>query len=264
MKTKQAKTKKGKPRGVVIKMKRGKIVWPKQSKEPSAEVIRRDEAKELIAALVDAAHDIGTNGIVDDYSKNDFHLYPTHITGLLRPDHPSHAFYSSKDKQSRNRVAVPWPWRQGMDATTTNELRERPFEIIGLLMRKVLDGDSTFFDAVAETLREAKKDAKIKVPKANSRGKNHVGRIVADMPSLGMIGDPDWFTRIVEPLRKNKAPKEIWKLCKQRYNNQQPPPTRREIRDHLSMNGISCSNLRTVLSRMHLDYLQEGGRSRKT
>jgi hypothetical protein len=261
MKTKPAKSKKATPRGVAVTMKRGKIVWPKKSKEPSAEVIRRDEAKELISALADAAHDIGINGIVGDYSKYDFHLNPKHIAGLLRPDHPARAIYLAEDLPSRSRVVVPWPWRQGMEEPTTNELREKPFEIIGLLMRKVLDGDSPFFDALAEALRGAKIEAKLK---ASSRGKNQVGKITADMPSFGNMGDPDWFTRIVEPIRKNKAPKEIWKLCKQRHNNHRPPPTRREIRDHLKMKGVSCRNLRAVLSRMGLDYLQEGGRSRKT
>lgn len=249
---------------IIIPIKRGKPAWPKQRKPPSAEAIRKSDAKELVSALTAAARDIGTNGIVEDYSRQNFHLYPPHIAQVLRPDHPDHAFYSAMDKESRNRIAVPWPWRQDNEEATTNELRERPFEIIGLLMRKMLDGDAAFFEAVAEAVREAKMEARNKAPKDNSRGKNHVGRIAADMPSFGMMGDPDWFTRIVEPLRKSKAPKEIWKLCKQRYDSQQPPPTRREIRDHLITNGISCSNLRTVLSRMHLDYLQEGGRSRKT
>jgi hypothetical protein len=249
---------------IIIPIKRGKPAWPKMRKPPSAEAIRRSEAKELISALAAAARDIGTNGIVEDYSRQDFHLYPPHIAQLLSPDHPDHAFYSAMKKESRNRIAVPWPRRQDMEERTTNELRERPFEIIGLLMRKVLDGDSTFFNEVAEALIKAKTEANRKGSKANSRGKNHVGKITADMPSYGMMGDPDWFTRIVEPPRKNKTNHEVWKFCKQRYESQQPQPTRREIREHLKANGIPDTGLRTVLSRLNLTHLEEGPRPSKT
>jgi hypothetical protein len=249
---------------IIVPIKRGKPAWPKMRKPPSAEAIRKSEAKELISALAAAARDIGTNGIVEDYSRQDFHLYPPHIAQLLSPDHPDHAFYSAMKKESRNRIAVPWPWRQDNEEKTTNELRERPFEIIGLLMRKMLDGDSTFFNEVAEALIKAKTEANRKGSKANSRGKNHVGKIAADMPSYGMMGDPNWFTRIEKPARNNKAPMEIWKLCKQRYDREQEPPNRREIRDHLKAKGIPDTGLRTVLSRLNLTHLEEGPRPPKT
>jgi hypothetical protein len=248
---------------IPFKMKRGKIVWPKQKKAPSAEEIRKNDAEDLISALADAAHDIGLNGIVDDYSNNDFHLYPKHITQLLRPDHPSHAIYSKAYQSSLGRVAVPWPWRKVKEERSLNEFRERPFEIIGLLMRKVLDGDSTFFNTLADTLREAKREAKTNASRPKYYRKNHVGVISADVPDIGINGSYDWFTRIKKPQRTSKAPFAVWKLCEQRHDSQQSPPTRREIRDYLNIKGIPCRNLRTVLSRMNLDELKEGKRNRK-
>lgn len=249
-------------------MRGGKVIWPKQRKPPSPETLRNMEADELIAALVDAAHTIGARGIVDNYSKYDFHLYPRHIADLFPKDHPKHSVYAAMNKSSRGRVIVPWPWREGLEEETTNELREKPFEIIGLLMRKVLDADSAFFEAIAEAVRAAKIEAKQAAPDKDSsihpKGKTRAGMIVASMPSHGMGDDPDWFTRIPKPLRRGKAPYAIWIFCKARYDKRQPPPTRREIRAHLDAESIACRNLRTQLSRMNLEHLQEGERPRKT
>ena len=249
-------------------MKHGKPVWPKRRNPPSPEAMRNMEADELIAALVDAAHTIGAKGTVDNYSKYDFHLYPRHIVSLFPEDHPKHSVYAAMDKKSKGRVIVPWPQREGLEAKTTNELREKPLEIIGLLMRKVLDADSAFFDAMAEAVRAAKIEAKQGAPTKDSpihpKGKTRAGMIVASMPGYGMGGDPDWFTRIPKPLRRGKAPYAIWIFCKSRYEKRQPPPTRREISGHLDTESIACRNLRAQLARMNLDWLPEGGRSRKT
>jgi hypothetical protein len=48
-----------------------------------------------LGALLFPARDIGTNGIVEDYSQQNFHLYPPHIAQVLSPNHPDHAFYSA-------------------------------------------------------------------------------------------------------------------------------------------------------------------------
>lgn len=263
MNAKRPKIKGAALRGMPVKTKHGIPIVAKPYKSPSAEALRKIEAKELISALADAALEIGRRGIVGDYSKNDFHLYPVHVAELLCPDHPSHQALSVQGRASRARVAVPWPRRIGAEEPSENEFREDPFEIIGLLMRKVLDGDSMFFEAVAQTIREARAEVKSKASSAKLKSKNRVGRIVADAPYLGMSGDRDWFTRIEEPLRKSKAPYEVWRLCKQRYDDRQLPPTRRDIREHLHGKGFSCNNLRALLSRMNLDYLKEGSRNRK-
>lgn len=249
-------------------MKHGKVVWPKQRGRPSDEAMRNMEADELIAALVDAAHTIGARGIVDNYSKYDFHLYPRHIADLFPNDHPKYSLFAAKDKSSKGRVIVPWPLRELLEPKTTNKFREKPFEIIGLLMRKVLDADSAFFEAMAEAVRVAKIEAKqaalAKGSSSHPKGKTRAGMIVASMPSVGMDGDPDWFTRIPRPTRRGKAPYAIWIFCKARYDTRQPPPTRREIRAHLDAESITCRNLRTQLSRMNLEHLQEGERPRKS
>lgn len=249
-------------------MRGGKVVWPKQRKPPSPEEMRNKDADELIAALVDAAHTIGVRGIVDNYSKYDFHLYPRHIADLFPKDHPKHSVYAAKDMSSKGRVIVPWPLRESLEPYSTNELREKPFEIIGLLMRRVLDADSAFFEALAEKVRTAKIEAKQAATAKDSsfhpKGKTRAGRIVAKMPSLGMMGDPDWFTRIIVPRRQSKAPYAIWKLCKASHVSHCELPTRRDIREHLQSLGIPCSNLTVVLGRLNLLFLKEGGRRSKT
>lgn len=291
MKAASTRSQKAAPQGVLVRMRGGKVIWPKhwpkQRKPPSDEKERKEEQKkrkkeekkeaiavremevaELIAALVDAAHTIGVRGIADNYSKYDFHLYPRHIASLFPKDHPKHSVYAAMDKSSKVRVIVPWPQREGLEAKTTNGLREKPFEIIGLLIRKILDADSVFFEAMTEAVRAAKIEAKQAATTKDSpihlKGKIHAGKIVASMPSYGMGGDPDWFTRIPKPLRRGKAPYAIWIFCKARYDKRQTPPTRREIRAHLDTESIACRNLRTQLSRMNLEHLQEGERPRKT
>lgn len=246
-------------------VKKGRPVWPKMAEPQSAESRSYSEAMGMIEALVDAAHEIGIRGIIDDYSQNDFHLYPKHIADLLRSDHPAKAIHSDKGKDSLNRIAVPWPWRLHKEAKSLNELRERPFEIIGLLMRKVLDADAPFFETLAGTLRELKREQAQAAREGNktSTGKIKAGKISTSIPKIGIEGDPDWFSRIPPSRRKGKAPHEIWKLCKQRHDSRGIPPNRREIRDHLEATNVSCTNLRTVLARMNLDWLPEGPRGGK-
>lgn len=251
-------------RGIPVPTRRGKIAWPKQRKPPSEEKLRRQDAEELIAALVDAAHDIGTRGIVENYSRYDFHLYPRHIADLFTSDHAKHAVYAAMKKDSQGRALVPWPWREGLEAKSTNEFREKPFEIIGLLMRRVLDGDSAFFTAIADSLRDAKREAiqadSAKNVSRHPKGKTRAGKVVAEMPDFGMLGDADWFSRLQKPLRTRKAPLAVWQLCKARHDNRELPPTRREVRDYLEGKGISCRNLPALLSRMNLSFLEEGKR----
>lgn len=242
-----------------IPVKKGAF-WPKPHKPMSPEATRKAEAIDLISALTDAAIEIGARGIIDDYTQNDFHLYPEHIAGLLRDGHPLKEHYGSlKDDGRIERIVVPWPFRTTNEPQTTNELRERPFEILGLLMRKVLDGDTTFFETVADTIREGKRLAN----KPGGKRMKKVGKVVLKTLSLSMMGDSDCFSRIQEPLRKSKVPYAIWSYCQKQHKKQGKMPTRREIRDHLDAKGISCSNLRSVLARMNLDFIPEGGRGRK-
>jgi hypothetical protein len=247
-----------------IPVKKGAF-WPKPQKPMSPEATRKAEALDLISALTDAAIEIGARGIIDDYTQNDFHLYPEHIAGLLRDGHPLKEHYGLlKDDGRIERIVVPWPFRTTNEPQTTNELRERPFEILGLLMRKVLDGDTTFFETVADTIREGKRLANKPVGEPMTRQKRLAGKVVTKSLPLSMIGDSDWFTRIREPLRRSKIPHAIWSFCKRQHQRKPAKlPTRREIRDHLERKGLQCSNLRIVLGRMNLGHLEEGARSRK-
>ena len=256
-------------------MRGGKVVWPKQRKPPSAASLRKTEVNDLISALADAARAIGHRGIVDDYSRYDFHLYPRHIVSLFPKDHPKHSACAAMDEESRAkfkqessaRVIVPWPTRGRMEEKTNNELLEKPLEIIGLLMRKVLDGDSSFFEAIADAVRAAKIEARqaahTKDSPIHPKGKRRAGMIVASIPSYGKDGHSDWFTRIQKPRHKGKSPHAIWTLCKARHKSRRNPPTRRDIREHLRSLSIPCSNLTVVLGRMNLQFLEEGPRRRK-
>jgi hypothetical protein len=276
MKAKPKQSEQDAPHGVYVHIKYGKLVLPKKRKPPSAASISKTEADDLITALADAARAIGHRGIVDDYSNYDFHLYPRHIVSLFPKDHTKHSACTAMDEESRAkfkqessaRVIVPWPTRGRMEEKTNNELREKPLEIIGLLMRKVLDGDSSFFEAIADAVRaakiEAKKAAHSKDSPIHPKGKRRAGMVVASLPSYGKDGHSDWFTQIPKPPREGKAPFVIWSHCKACHDMGKPPPTRRDIARHLKSKGIICHNLRAQLARMNLKWLPEGRRSRKT
>ena len=106
------KAKRALPAGAIIPLPNGKATKARLRKPLSEEATLKIEAEELIVALADAAHDIGVAGVVNDYSKNDFHLYPRHLIALLASDHPLRAWLSEEREGSRARVAVPWPWRR--------------------------------------------------------------------------------------------------------------------------------------------------------
>ncbi|MDH4452723.1 MAG: hypothetical protein QE570_06055 [Verrucomicrobiota bacterium] len=276
MKATPTHSKKDTPQGFHVPMKHGKVAWPKQRKPPSAASLRKTEVEYLITALADAARSIGQKGIVDDYSRCDFHLYPRHIVSLFPKDHPKHLACAAMDEKSRAgvkgesiaRMVVPWPKREGLEPKSANELREKPFEIIGLLMRKILDADSAFFEAVSNAVitarMKANQPAAANTSSTSYKRKRSVGKIVAGKLKYGMTGDPDWFNRIPKPHREGKSPYAIWTLCKALHKSRRKPPTRRDIREYLYSLSIPCSNLTVVLGRMNLQFLKEGPRRRKT
>jgi hypothetical protein len=259
--------KKRKARGIWVPIKHGKFHWA-ALKKPSDEAKRKQDAEDLVAAIIDAAHKIGIKGVVGDYSRYDFYLYPRHIADFLNPSHPFHSAWASKDKKDETRVVVPWPARQELEEKSLNEYREKPAEIIGLLMRRMLDGDAAFFEEVAAALREGKRQArcaeKRKRSIADSKGHIRACAVQANCLEFGLKGDSDWFARISKPARKSKAPYAIWKLCEKCHSRDGQTPTRLQIRDELKRLGIRCANLSTALKRLNLQFLQEGGRPRKT
>lgn len=263
----EALSEENEPLGVQMPIKYGKVRWPALSR-PSKEAKRKGEAKALHSAIVDAAKELGIREVAGDFTRYDFHLYPRHIVALFSPSSPAYVTHSKKEPTDEARVVVPWPARQKCEATSSNEYREKPFEIIGLLMRRILDGDAAFFEDLAQVVREAKRQAREagREKKCNARTEIHTraGEVVADPLKYSLNADRDWFSRIAKPARKAKAPYAIWELCSRHYSNGEKPPTRLQIREHLRRKNIGFSNLSVVLRRMNLSFLAEGGRPRKT
>jgi len=259
-------------------MKKGKLFRQKAWTEASDESLRKSDVSELIDALVDAASSIGSDEGTGEFSqvsedgqliKPFSHLFPRHLVALM-PDHmKKKEVYAtmeethqnsefSKGKSSNARIPVYWP----TESLSANEYRKAPMQITGLLMRRMIDGDAAFFDEIAKQIRNRKKTAK-QAPDAK-RGQKKVGKIIAKTPRMMGMGDPDWFTRMSVPPRNGKVPHAIWAFCRDRHKRGMAPPTRRDIRQKLAAKGMEDKNLRVTLSRMNLNWLEEGTRNKRS
>lgn len=233
-------------------------------REPSQQQERENEAGELVAVLVDAAVEIGERGTIGDYSRNDFYLWASQIMALMPKDREGRERFGQLAIDSpQARVPVAWPEWEPNSPGYEGELRDRPGEIVGLLMRRVLEGDALFFEAVASAVREAKQRANNKRKLEASGFNTRAVAVVAPMLEMHLpTGDPGWFEKVPKPARKGKVPFAIWKLC-QEHNKQGMVPTRRAIRDHLKSKNLVSSNLSVQLTRLGLAWLLEGERPRK-
>jgi hypothetical protein len=257
-------------------MKKGKVGY-KPFAQPSKKTERKMEASELIDAIINVAKNIGSHPGTGQYfyrvAPGEFvspfsHLFPRQLVALLPDSDPKKETYAAieaehksnrKGKSSRAKIEVYWPTVDH----STNRYMKHPLEIVGLLMRSIIDGDAEFFDEMASQIRERKNPGQKAIKSGDVNIK--AGRVYGKSPEfMGRGGDADWFTRMRKPAREGKVPYAIWEFCRKQYLQRGSPPTRRDIRQYLASNGYETQNLRATLYRMHLLWLDEGSRPKRS
>jgi hypothetical protein len=260
-------------------MKNGKMIRYKPLAQPSEKTERKMNASKLIDAIVSVAKNIGSHPGTGEYCYRIApgqlawpfsHLFPRQLVALLPDSDPKKETYAAmeaehksnrKGKSSRAKIDVYWP-TVDHSSYITNQYMQYPLEIVGLLMRSIIDGDAAFFDEMASQIRKRKNPSQKAIKSGDVNIK--VGRVYGKSPEFIGGGGDDWFTGMSKPAREGKVPYAIWEFCRKRRMQRSPPPTRRDIRQYLAHNGYETSNLRATLYRMRLLWLEEGSRPKRS